>query len=131
MAKVPKVLTVELGSVLCDHRGHVNAKHGHVNTKSTVKLAVEGKRVLLSSDIAGQRIVGCDLPSTFDTGGSLLSQPCRKVLSVTAGHATKLTCGAQPVMLDSLKGTTSGMKDKVTPQAGLSGDAKQSKLTAV
>ncbi|NLP64959.1 hypothetical protein [Paraburkholderia sacchari] len=109
-------------NVTCGHAGNVS-------TSSSTKLQVNGAAVLLQSGIAGQSIAGCSTPPASDASGPT-AKPCTTVASVTGGPAGKLQADSQPVMLDTLAGTTDGMVAKTTPQQLLAGIAGQTKLTA-
>ncbi|MCG5072059.1 hypothetical protein [Paraburkholderia tagetis] len=118
---MPGVLTTA-SNVTCGHAGNVS-------TSSATKLQVNGAAVLLQSGIASQSVAGCSTPPASDSSGPT-AKPCTTVASVTGGPAAKLQAGGQPVMLDTLAGTTDGMVGKVTPQTLLAGIAGQTKLTA-
>jgi hypothetical protein len=98
-----------------------------VATSSTAKLTVKLSPVLTESGIDGKAVTGCKIT---DVTGPPPSTHCKFVGKVTAGLATKLTVGKQPVVLDSLKGTTDGVFQG-TPQTALSGTSATPKLTAV
>ncbi len=121
MLTVPGVLTTS-SNCTCGHSGSVA-------TSSSTKLQVSGNAVLLQTGIAGQSVSGCATPPASDNSGPTATK-CMTVASVTAGTSAKLQAGGQPVMLDTLAGTTDGMVGKVTPQTLLSATAGQSKLTA-
>jgi hypothetical protein len=108
---MPKVLTTD-STIDCGHEGTVG-------TSSAAKLRVDGARVLVETGIAGKTISNCT-----QTGGP--PTPCSAVVAITSGRATKLTAGGQPVMLDTLTGTTNG-----GPPGALSATAGQSRMTAV
>jgi hypothetical protein len=124
-------------TVTCGHGA------GKVQTSSSAKLKVNGAPVLLKSSIDRRSVSGCVTPVADDP--SPAGRPCTAVTSapavppappplppgVTAGEATKLKAGGQPVMLDTLKGSTNGMVAKTSPQPTLAGTAGQTKLTAV
>ena len=115
-----KVLTTA-SQVLCGPAGPpASPVHGGaVTVQSTAKLTVAGNPVLVKSGV-GPTVSGCKTPVT--PGGN---KPCTAVSSVTTGEATKLQAGGQPVMLDTLGGTTDG-----NPVGPLGADASQDKLTA-
>jgi hypothetical protein len=102
--------------------GHGESK---VATANTAKLTVGRAPVLISSSIAGKSVSGCvtvDDPNTA-------TKKCLSVTEVTAGQASKLTTGGQPVMLDTLGGATDGTVGG-TLQTLLTATAGQAKLTA-
>jgi hypothetical protein len=121
---MPNVLTMQ-GTVSCGH------SPGTVQAQSTAKLSVGGAQVLVKDDINGKPVASCGIKPKSDNTGPI-DAPCSTVKSVTAGEATKLTAGGNPVVLDtSLKGTTDGMVAKATPQGFLGGTAVQTKLRSV
>ena len=87
-------------AVLC---GTVLAKHGGtVAVVSQAKLPISHHPVLLASSITGKTVAGCSIapPPMGNT-------PCASVVSVLPTClAQKLTTGGQPVVLDTLVGTT-------------------------
>ena len=101
---------------------------GKVTTTGSPKMQVSGQPVLLKLGIMGKTVGGCSTPPAADVSGPT-AKPCLTVTTVSAGEATKLTIGGQPVMLDTLAGQTDGMVGKVTPQQLLSATAIQTKLT--
>ena len=105
-----KVLTTD-STIDCGHEGTVG-------TSSSAKLRVDGAAVLVETGVAGKTIAGCT-----QTGGP--PTPCTAVAAISSGRATKLTAGGQPVMLDTLSGTTNG-----APVGALSATAGQDRLTA-
>jgi hypothetical protein len=109
--------------VVCGHGGTVAVQ-------STTKLGIASHPVLLASSIDSRSISGCQtLPASDATGPTAIA--CSAVSAITAGSATKLTVGGQPVILETLAGDTNGMVNKVTPQTLLAGTADQNKLTSV
>ncbi len=110
-----KVLTTA-STVECGHTGIVT-------TVSTAKLSVNRAPVLTTASIAGKAISGCVTVPPPQT-----NKPCTLATAVSAGQAVKLTVGRQPVMLDTLAGTTDGVSS-VKPPA-LSATAAQTKLSA-
>jgi len=76
----------------------------------------------MKTSIHGKQISDCKSPTDPNTGQKL----CSNVLSVITGEATKLKVNRQPVMLDTVTGTTDGV-----PPGTLLGTANQPKLTAV
>ena len=123
---MPNVLTTS-STVGCGHLPPPPGS-GVVQVQSTAKLRVAGAPVLLVDSIANK-------PVTTGTCGIVVSQTnvkCTKVAAVTAGAATKLTVGKNPVVLDTtLKGSTDGTLAGVTPQLLLAAVANQTKLTSV
>ena len=132
--------------------GLVSSHSGTVAVESAAKLRIVmgpvliASPVLVASSIDGKKVSDCMTPTTSDTSGAPISYPCRFVSTVppgpnsaiTAGRATKLTVGGQPVILETqagdtngLAGYTNGMVNKITPQKLLAGTANQNKLTAV
>ncbi len=101
---------------------------GTVSTSSSTKLRVSDSPVLLQAGIAGQSVGNCSTTPAADSSGTI-GLKCTSVTSVTAGAATKLQCGSQPVMLDALAGATNGIANRL-PQTSLSATAGQTKLTA-
>ncbi len=91
------VLT-EGSSLVCAHQGKVTL------TASQSALTVDGKKVIVQSDLMGAPISGCANVTNPVTG----TKQCMTVTSVMAGMATKLTAGGKPVMLDSAQGMTDG-----------------------
>lgn len=100
----------------------------------THKLTVQKNPVLLKGDIEQAIVSNCPNPNVATPP----SHTCMKMLSITAGYATKLTVGGIPVMLSA---TTNGYTDGYPPPPPpppppLTGGnivigAVQSKLTAV
>jgi hypothetical protein len=113
-------VVVTSSDVECPHKGVVSLS-------SQAKLTVNGDKVVLKDGIANQSVsTACTTVTNTNTG----TIQCSTVLSVTAGEATKLTCGGAAVMLKNLSGTTNG-NDGTTPPVLISClDAKQTKLTA-
>jgi hypothetical protein len=118
---MPSVLTM-LSTVTCGHT--LPGKPGKVQTQSQAKLKVNGSPVLLQTSINGKPVAECGISEA--TGYA----PCRNVLAVSAGAALKLKVSTDPVMLDTLQGSTDGMLAGA-PQTLLAGVANQSKLQAV
>lgn len=116
------VLTMA-SDVTCGHKGKVTVA-------SIAKLTVNGNPVLLSNSIADKLVASCATPPAADPSGPT-AKPCTSVTGISAGEATKLTVGGQPVMLDTLKGETDGMVAKTTPQTFLAAIAGQVKLSTV
>lgn len=128
-----KVLTIN-SLVTCAHKGRISLK-------SSTKLTVNRKPVLVKSAIDRQTIMNCTTVLKVDPAGPI-DLPCNSVSAtplpappsmsgVTTGEARKLTVGGEPVMLDTLAGQTNGMVGKVAPQPGLSAVAQHNKLVAI
>jgi hypothetical protein len=117
------VLTT-LSTVTCGH------PPGKVQVQSQAKLAVGGGRVLVQAGIKDQTVADCGTKPASDAAGPTAA-PCKTVSKVGGGRSTKLRAGGQPVMLDTLAGSTDGMVLKVTPQPFLAGVANQVKLRSV
>jgi hypothetical protein len=101
------------GTVSCPHQGTVKP------FKSGAKLTVSRRAVALATQVSGWRVPGC-------TNTTSPNVPCQKAAGApTSGVATKLTCGAESVLLDSLSAATLSV-----PPGLLSAKAGQSKLTA-
>lgn len=104
---------------------------GSVATTSSAKLTVGGSPVLIHpSSINGKSVAGCATLPSSDSSGPI-DVTCTSVSSVTAGAASKLTSGGQPVTLDTLAGATDGLVGKTPNPALGSPDAGQDKLTAI
>jgi hypothetical protein len=86
-------------TVMCAHGGRV--------ALSSVQhtLSVDGKPVLLASDLVGASISNC--ATLLSTANS--TAPCLHVLSVLAGSSTNLSVGGSPVLLESARGITDGV----------------------
>jgi hypothetical protein len=97
------VLTTD-SVIQCPHQGQL--MFGSVNNK----LRVEGKPVLLKSDISNALVSNCDNPTSGTS-----SQQCLKVSEVTQGEASKLKVGGVAVMLGTLTGDTNGFPPKPSP----------------
>lgn len=101
------------GEVSCPHEGTVKP------FESDAKLTVSRGEVALARQVSGWLVPGC-------TNSTSPNVPCQKAAGApTSGVATKLTCGAKPVLLDSLSVPTLSV-----PPGLLSATAGQSKLTA-
>jgi hypothetical protein len=111
------VLTVS-STVKCAHGGSVSLS-------SSAKLSVGGKKVVLMSGVQGAPISGCPTPDDTNTP----STKCRTVVTAN-GTSTKLKVGGQPVVLDSLSGTTDGTPPPTGASFSVS-DAGHTKLKAV
>ncbi len=92
---------------------------GTVATTSDARLTVGGAAVVAADGVAGKSVSGCQTPSTNS------SQPCKNVLVVSGGLASKLTVGGRPVVLADVAGSSDGV-----PPGTLAADAAQDKLTA-
>lgn len=109
---MPKVLSTA-GQVSCSHEGKVTP------FVSDAKLTVSGSAVALTSQATSWLVKGCKNTSSTTT-------PCVKMSGKpTAGVATKLTCGGDAVLLDTLSAITDS-----TPPGKLGATAGQSKLNA-
>src|SRR5215468_3164625 len=115
---MPSVLTMQ-STVTCGHPAP--GKPAKVQTQSLAKLKVNGSPVLLQTSIKGEPIPDCGTKLVTDPAGVVTDKPCTSVSAVSAGAALKLKVNGQPVMLDTLKGSTGGMVAKVTPQLLLAG----------
>lgn len=100
-------------NVQCGHQGTVS-------TRGSAKLKVQGSPVLTGSGVVGSSIAGCT------TAPSSTTKPCTSVLAVGVGRALKLRVGGQPVLLDTLVGSTNGV-----PPGTLPATAGQTKLEAI
>jgi hypothetical protein len=117
---MPNVLTTN-STVVC---GHPAGGGGVVQVQSQAKLTVAGASVLVPDGIGAKSmstLCGIPLPPAAN-------KKCTKVISVSAGSATKLTVGGAPVVLQTLGGSTDGTLDGVTPQLLLAAVANQEKL---
>ena len=103
---------------------------GKVDVSNDAKLKVNGNPVLLAGGISSKTVTGCSTLAASDNSGPT-DITCTHVLAVTAGQAIKLKVGGEPVMLETLAGTTDGMVTKVTPQNLLQGRAVQAKLKTI
>ena len=116
------VLT-ETSQINCAHAGKVQATAGQS------KLRVAGSRVLVLGDLLGATVAGCAMPPDPNTA----TTPCVAVASAVAapqqGVATKLRVGGRGVLLDGVRGQTSGTVSG-TPQTWSVSSANQTKLTA-
>jgi hypothetical protein len=119
---MPFVLT-EGSTVSCGHPPGVVAKTG------TAKLTVNNHPALLKKGIQGRTVSGCEIKAVSDPSGPL-ALPCAAVIAVNSGEATKLTVGGESVILETLTGSTNGLKEPKLPQSLLNGKAAQNKLTA-
>jgi hypothetical protein len=91
---MPHVLT-EDSVVKCTHGAQVQFH------ASQTKLKVDGKAVIVESDILAATVSGC--PNTDTQAGQT---PCLKVESIIAGTSTHLRVDDQPVMLETARGLT-------------------------
>ena len=92
---MPNVIT-EASIIQCVHKGTVTA------SASQNVLTVDGEKVLVQSDLLSATIACPVAPAPG-------VKPCTKVVSVTAGVATKLKANGQPVMLETALGLTDGV----------------------
>lgn len=110
--------------VTCEHEGAVGVS-------STEKLKVSNYPVLVKASIAGKSIAAnCTTTDALDDQGKQKDKKCTSVSSVLTGEATKLKVNNQPVMLDTLSGTTDGIVN-YKPQPSLKATVGQTKLTAI
>ncbi|WP_157537785.1 hypothetical protein [Kitasatospora azatica] len=118
---MPHVLTVRT-TVTCGHTP------GKVTTASSAKLTVSGVPVLLPSSIGDMPVTGCPLlPPPQGTVA------CKAVVQVQQGAAAKLSVGGEPVVLDTLSGSTNGSIPTdvpPTPQTHLAAPTGEPKLQA-
>lgn len=113
------VLT-ETSQINCAHAGKVQA------AASQSKLRIAGSRVLVLGDIIGAPVAGCATPPNPNTA----TTPCIAVASAgPQGVAAKLRVGGRGVLLDALRGQTSGTISG-TPQTWSVAAANQTQLTA-
>lgn len=97
----PTHAVLTTGSQLaCAHGGQLR-----VHSRQS-KLAVDGKPVLLFSDLAGTPISGCGTPASSST------KPCTTVVSALAGQSSTLAVDGTPVLTEQARGLTDG----VSPQ---------------
>lgn len=101
-------------------------KVGRVQKTSAAKLKVDGQSVLLARSIVGASVSDCGTTPASDASG-VIAKPCLAVSAVTDGTSLKLMIGGEPIMLETLGGSTDGIVDRM-PQQALSGRANQSKL---
>ncbi|MDT5293175.1 MAG: hypothetical protein QOJ76_55 [Acidobacteriota bacterium] len=113
------VLT-ETSQIVCAHAGKVQATAGQS------KLRIAGSRVLVLGDVVGAPVAGCVTPPDPNTA----TTPCIAVASAgPQGVAAKLRVGGRGVLLDALRGQTSGTVSGM-PQTWSVVAANQTKLTA-
>ena len=91
---MPNVLT-ESSVLQCIHGGTVKVQ------ASQSKLKVDGKAVLLQSDLLAATVSNC--PNNNPPAGQT---PCLKVTSIISGVSTELLVDSQPVMLETATGLT-------------------------
>ena len=111
---MPNILT-EASVVTCIHQAPIQLK------ASQHKLKVDGKAVILQSDLIGAAVNNCP-----NKGPGLV--PCTAVTSIITGISTELMVDGQPVMLETATGLTNA-----TPPAPVMWQvqsAGQTKLTA-
>jgi hypothetical protein len=113
-----KVIT-EGSTVKCAHQGTVKF------TASQQVLKVDNQAVLVTNDVSTGLISGCKTPLDPQTG----TKPCLKVMSLSAGAATKLKAGNAPVLLETATGITDGVAK--TPNTWSVQSAGQTKLDAI
>ncbi|SNS15197.1 hypothetical protein SAMN04488107_1625 [Geodermatophilus saharensis] len=112
---VTRASTVSCGHVL-------PPKLGKVELTSTAKLKVGDNPVVLG--ISGATVGDCGTVADPNTS----TKPCTTA-TAAAGFATKLKVGNQPVLLETLSGTTDGTVSG-TPQTALAWKAPLTKLQA-
>lgn len=113
---MPNVLT-EAAVLQCVHGGSVKVQ------ASQHKLKVDGKAVLLQSDLLAATVSQC--PNTDTTKGQT---PCLKVTSILSGLSTNLMVDGQPAMLENASGLTNATPP--LPVMWQAQSAGQSKLAA-
>jgi hypothetical protein len=89
---MPHVLT-EDSVVKCIHGGQVQFQ------ASQTKLKVDGKAVIVQSDVLVSTVSNCPNTNAGQT-------PCLKVTSIIAGLSSNLRVDDQPVMLETARGLT-------------------------
>jgi hypothetical protein len=117
------VLT-EQSSLECANFGTVKL----VATQS--KLTVAGAKVLVTGDLSGAPITGCQiLPEPPPMGST--SVKCLTIVSAEGGVSAKLKVAGKGVLLETIQGKTSGFLHTATAvQTWSVKDAGQSKLKA-
>jgi len=105
-------------TLTCGHGGQVSLK------SSQHKLTVDGKPVLLQSDLPGSSISNCATPMSQSNATS----PCLNVVSVLGGASTTLKVGGTALLLAGAQGLTDGTDPK--PGTWSVQTAGQTKLTA-
>jgi hypothetical protein len=123
---MPNVLTTQ-STVSCGLLGVAlpNTHQGTVRVQSMAKLKVAGASVLLKASIENMTITDCKTPVPPH------NSPCQLVSAVSDGESTKLKVDGNPVILETLKGSTNGIVTDVTPQKLLAGVASLDKLSSV
>ena len=116
-----KVITTK-AVIVCEHQGVTGTGTIQPSGQSTLK--VDDSSVLVKGDIVGLSVTGCTNNKT-----NLGQKPCTKVVSLTAGEASKLRMAGdplKPVLLDTATGPTDS-----TPQGTWNvQDPGQTKLNA-
>ena len=112
-----KVLTSD-STVGCGH------PEGKVKTEGSTVLTVKGKGVLIENSVRGKDVETCPIVDNTNTG----TLQCRRVATVTGGHAGRLTVEGEPVLLDGIAGTTVGTGEVLS--GSLTATANQDRLTA-
>jgi hypothetical protein len=92
------VLT-EKSSLACANQGTVQL------TATQSKLTVAGAKVLVTGDLSGAPISGCTTPTV---SGPPPSAPCLTITSAVGGVSAKLKVAGKGVLLETVKGQTSG-----------------------
>src|SRR5262249_7273768 len=85
-------------TITCGHFGVVTTSAGQM------KLTVAQNGVLVSTDVSGKSVAGCQ---TKPDPNTLQPKICT-ICTVTGGLSSKLTVNHQPVLLSTMKGTTDG-----------------------
>ena|SRR5436305_8645538 len=115
---IPKVIT-EGSTIKCAHQGTVKF------TASQQLLKVNKQAVLVVADISSGVITGCT--TVPDSSGS---KKCTKVVSLTAGTATKLQVDNELVLLETAQGLTDGVTKPPSNTWSVQ-SAEQTKLSTI
>ncbi|MET7900731.1 hypothetical protein ABZS86_04370 [Streptomyces sp. NPDC005355] len=91
---MPQVLTTA-STLAC---GHLPKGGTLTPVTSTAKLKVSGNPVLQKANVEAALIPDCPIPQA--------AARCAKPLAVMVGPSLKLMCGGEPVLLDTLTGST-------------------------
>jgi hypothetical protein len=116
---MPLVLT-EKSSLVCANQGAVQL------TATQSKLTVAGAKVLVTGDLASAPIRRCTTPTV---SGPPPSAPCMTITSAVGGVSAKLKVAGKGVLLEAIKGQTSGTVAGVLQTWSVQ-NAGQSKLRA-
>ena len=117
---MPLVLT-EKSSLVCANQGAVQL----AATQS--KLTVAGAKVLVTGDLTSAPISGCMIVPVPPPGP--VSAKCLAILSVVGGVSAKLKVAGKGVLLETARGTTSGLLANAVQTWSVQ-SAGQSKLKA-